>query len=168
MDFLDLEKRRYAVRSYTNQAVEEEKLDKILEAARIAPTAANRQSQRIYVLREEDMEALQGAVRLHGAPMAILVCCDKHEAWVRGYDEMNAGVIDATIVTTMMMMEATQLGLGSLWVCAFDSVKVRAYMHLDEGIEPVNILCLGYMDTEGDPNRFDTTRKPLKETLIKR
>lgn len=168
MDFLDLEKTRFAVRSYTERPIEEDKLDKILEAARIAPTAANRQSQRIYVLHQEDMQSLEGAVNFHGAKLALLVCCDTKAAWVRGYDQMNAGVIDASIVTTMMMMEATQLGLGSLWICAFDPEKIRAYTQLEEGVEPINILALGYSETNADPMRFSQTRKPLEETLMKR
>lgn len=169
MDFLELEKQRYAVRDYCTTPIEDEVLQPILEAARIAPTAANRQPQRLYVLRQDDIDALKDAVNLHGAPLAIVVCSDMQEAWVRGHDQMNAGVIDASIVTTMMMMEATQLGLGSLWVCAFDPKKVSAYCGLKEGIIPVNILCLGYSaGTKLDSERFTKTRKPMEEILLKR
>lgn len=168
MDFLELEKQRYAVRDYEDLPVEDEKLQQILEAARLAPTAANRQSQRLYIIHKEDMERFVGAVDFHGAPLAIVVCTDTKEAWVRKYDQMNAGVIDATIVCTHMMMEATQLALGSLWVCVFDPEKIANLCELEDGVVPVNVLCLGYSKHPADTNRFTTTRKPIKETILHR
>ncbi|MGX8850679.1 nitroreductase family protein [Amedibacillus sp. YH-ame10] len=166
MDFITLEKTRYAVRDYEDKTVEDEKLQLILEAGRIAPTAANRQSQRICIVRKEDMDRFDGAINFHGAPMALIVCTDTKEAWVRGYDEMNAGVIDASIVTTHMMLEATQVGLGSLWVCSFDPVKLSSVCGLKEGVIPVNVLCLGYAKNPADTERFTKTRKALEETIL--
>ena len=168
MEFLDLVKQRYAQRDYENKEVEEEKLQRILEVGRLAPTAANRQPQRFYIIRKEDMPTFENAVNFHGAPLAILICAYTKEAWVRKYDDMNAGVIDASIVCTHMMMEATQLGLGSLWVCAFDPEKVKDVCGLAEGMEPINILCLGYGKHPGDIHRFVTTRKPLEEFILRK
>lgn len=166
MDFLELSKTRYAVRDYEDREIEDATLMQILEAGRIAPTAANRQSQRLYIIYKEDMARFEGAFNVHGAQLAILVCSDITKAWVRGFDQMNAGVIDASIVCTQMMNEATQLGIGSLWVCAFDPEKVKTLCALEDGVIPVNILCLGYATKPADTTRFEYTRKPLSEILL--
>lgn len=117
MDFLSLAKKRYACRSYKKQAVEQEKLDLILEAGRVAPTGANRQPQRLVVVRsQEGMERLARCTRDFGAPVAIIVCADTTQAWTRKYDGKQVGDIDASIVTDHMMLCATSIGLNTLWI----------------------------------------------------
>ena len=145
MDFLSLVKKRYACRSYKKQAVEQEKLDLILEAGRVAPTGANRQPQRLVVVRsQEGMERLARCTRDFGAPVAIIVCADTTQAWTRKYDGKQVGDIDASIVTDHMMLCATSIGLNTLWICMFKPDAVREEFGLPEGIEPVNILLIGY------------------------
>ena len=167
MDFLSLAKKRYACRKYTAQKVEQAKLDTILEAGRVAPTGANRQPQRLIVVRsEEGMARLARCTRDFGAPCAIIVCADTGQAWERKYDGKVIGDIDASIVTDHMMLRATELGLGSLWICMFDPEIVRKEFALPENIVPVNILVLGYADCEpASPDRHDTARKALEETV---
>ena len=149
MDFLSLAKKRYACRSYKKQAVEQEKLDLILEAGRVAPTGANRQPQRLVVVRsQEGMERLARCTRDFGAPVAIVVCADTTQAWTRKYDGKQVGDIDASIVTDHMMLCATSIGLNTLWICMFKPDAVREEFGLPEGIEPVNILLIGYGDGE--------------------
>ena len=105
MDFLSLAKKRYACRKYTAQKVEQAKLDTILEAGRVAPTGANRQPQRLIVVRsEEGMARLARCTRDFGAPCAIIVCADTGQAWERKYDGKVIGDIDASIVTDHMML----------------------------------------------------------------
>ena len=107
MDFLSLAKKRYACRKYAPAKVEQEKLDIILEAGRVAPTGANRQPQRLVVVQsKEGMERLARCTRDFGAPTAVIVCADTSEAWTRKYDGKNISDIDASIVTDHMMLAA--------------------------------------------------------------
>lgn len=168
MDFLALAKKRYACRKYLDRKVEPEKLQQILEAGRIAPTGANRQPQRLVVVQsKEGMERLARCTRDFGAPLAIIVCADTDEVWTRKYDGKKIGDIDASIVTDHMMLCAASLGLDTLWMCMFKPEAVREEFHLPEHVEPVNILLIGYGDGEpASPDRHDTQRKPLSETVF--
>ena len=168
MDFLSLAKKRYACRKYAPAKVEQEKLDIILEAGRVAPTGANRQPQRLIVVRsQEGMERLARCTRDFGAPCAVIVCADTGEAWTRTYDGKTIGDIDASIVTDHMMLAAASLGLDTLWICMFKPEAVREEFRLPEHVEPVNILLIGYgIGTPADPDRHDLLRKPLAETVV--
>lgn len=168
MDFLDLAKKRYSVRKYEDKRVEQEKLLKILEAGRVAPTGANTQSQRLIVVEEkEGLEKLKKAGNISGAAIAIIVCGDHKTVWKRPFDNKDILDIDASIVTTHMMLQATELGLGTIWVCYFDPDVIKKEFNIPEGIEPISILGIGYAAGEGlSPNRHDKTRKPLEATVI--
>jgi nitroreductase len=168
MDFLELAKRRYSVRRYKDCPVEEAKLAKILEAGRVAPTAANRQPQRLLVVRTaEGLQKLKKAANIFGAPLAIIVCTDLEEVWVRSYDSENTEDIDASIVTDHMMLEATAQGLGTLWVCHFNPEVLRKEFSLPDTYKPVNILAVGYADREPEsPDRHKNARKPLDKTVF--
>ena len=163
MDFLKLAKKRYACRKYLSRQVEPEKLELILEAGRVAPTGANRQPQRLIVVRsQEGMERLARCTRDFGAP-----CADTGEAWTRKYDGKTISDIDASIVTDHMMLAAASLGLDTLWICMFKPEAVREEFRLPEHVEPVNILLIGYgIGTPADPDRHDLLRKPLAETVV--
>lgn len=156
MDFLEFSRKRYSVRSYSSQKVEKEKIDKILQAAMIAPTAVNYQPQKIYVLKSS--EALQKIRSLtkstYDAPLVFLVCSDTNRSWhspfVHGY---NSGEMDASIVCTHMMLEAEDLGLGSVWVLLFDPIKVREAFGLPKNIIPHCLLPVGYPSATAEPYR---------------
>lgn len=167
MDFLEMAKKRYACRKYTARKVEQEKLDYVLEAGRIAPTAANYQPHRVIVVQsEEGLARLARCTRDFGAPCALVVCADSTEAWTRKYDQKNVADIDAAIVTDHMMLAAADRGLDSLWICMFKPEMVKQEFHLPEGVEPVNILLLGYGEGEPAPSdRHDKLRKPLTDTV---
>ncbi len=168
MDFLSLAKKRYACRSYQQRKVEPEKIAAILEAGRVAPTGANRQPQRLVVVESaEGMERLARCTRDFGAPLAIIVRADTNEVWTRKYDGKKIGDIDASIVTDHMMLAAASLGLDTLWICMFKPEAVREEFALPEGIEPVNILLVGYGAGEpASPERHVELRKPLAETVF--
>ena len=168
MDFLSLAKKRYACRKYAPAKVEQEKLDIILEAGRVAPTGANRQPQRLIVVRsQEGMERLARCTRDFGAPCAVIVCADTGEAWTRKYDGKAIGDIDASIVTDHMMLAATDLGLGSVWICRFDPTVIREEFGLPETLIPVNILAVGHPAGElKSPDRHATERIPTSELVI--
>jgi nitroreductase len=166
--FLDLAKSRYSVREYEDRTVEAEKLTAILEAGRIAPTAANQQPCIFLVLnKEESIEKLCKACRPHGAPLAIVICADKTSAWVRPFDKANMSEIDSTIAADHMMMCAQDLGLSSCWITYFDPKIVRKEFNIPNDIEPINILAIGYgADEPQSPDRFAQTRKPL-DSIVK-
>lgn len=167
MNFLDNAKKRYSVRSYKSQKVEQEKLDLILEAARVAPTAANLQPVRLIVVQEkEGLAKIEKAANIYNAPLAVIVCADHSTAWTRPFDKKQTGDIDASILTDHMMLQASELGLGTVWVCYFKPNILSQEFNLPENLEPVNILVIGYADEEpADPDRHGKTRIPL-DTLV--
>ena len=167
MNFLDNAKKRYSVRSYKSQKVEQEKLDLILEAARVAPTAANLQPVRLLVVQEkEGLAKIEKAANIYNAPLAVIVCADHSTAWTRPFDKKQTGDIDASILTDHMMLQASELGLGTVWVCYFKPDILSQEFNLPENLEPVNILVIGYADEEpADPDRHGKTRIPL-DTLV--
>lgn len=138
-------KKRHSVRKYTGKEIEQEKLDKILEAAHAAPTAANMQPVRLMVVKsKEGLEKVGKAANIYQAPAAIVVCADKTKAWKRPFDGKITTDIDASILTDHMMLEATELGLGSVWICYFNphikrrtepSEKLRAGQYLSSRIQ---------------------------------
>lgn len=167
MDFITIAKKRCSVRSYTSKKVETEKLEKILEAAHVAPTAANLQPVHLIVVQsEEGLAKIGKAANLYGAPLAVIVCADHNKAWVRPFDKKQTGDIDASILTDHMMLQATELGLGTVWICYFQPDVLRKEFELPENLEPINILAIGYSD-EGtvDTNRFDSTRIPVSQLV---
>lgn len=168
MDFLTLAKKRYSVRAYKDQPVEEEKLQKILEAGRVAPTGANKQPQHLIVVTSsQGREKLDKAARTYGAPVVIIVCSQPDKTWTRPYDGKKLTDIDASIVTDHMMLEATDLGLGSLWICWFKEDVLRQEFSIPEGMVPVNLLAIGYAQGEpASPDRHKELRRPLEETVI--
>ncbi len=168
MSFLELAKQRYSVRKYTDQKVEEEKLNMILEAGRVAPTGANKQNQRILVIQSEEGNAkLNKTANTYGAPLNLLVCGEIDKAWVRPYDGKNINDIDTSIVTDHMMLQAADLGLGSVWICYFDPEVLKKEFNLPENIEPMHILSIGYADGEPQsPDRHDKMRLPKEQTIF--
>lgn len=167
MNFIDIAKRRCSVREYQDRKVESEKLEKILEAAHVAPTAANLQPVRLLVIQDaEGLAKIGKAANIYGAPLAIVVCADHEKAWVRPFDRKQTGDIDASILTDHMMLQAAELGLGSVWICYFKPDVLRSEFNLAANLEPVNILAIGYADGgAGDPNRFDSARIPMSELV---
>ena len=168
MSFTDLAARRYSARKFTSRKVENEKLEKILEAGRIAPTAANKQPQRILIIQSDEglAKAAKGA-RYYDAPLLLLVCADKNEAWVRNYDQRDTCDIDASIITDHMMLEATDLGLDTLWMTWFDPQIIRSEFSIPENLKVVNLLAIGYNGTPPlSPERHSETRKSLSETVF--
>ena len=168
MDFIELVKERYSVRKFSDKKVEKEKLDLILEAGRSAPTACNYQPQRILVLNnEEDLSGLSSCMPFNfNQQLALLVCYDKTISWKRKYDNKDEGEIDAAIVTTHMMLQASELGIGSTWVGHFDPEKVKETYNIPEHIVPVAILLMGHPADDADPNKLHYERLDLSQTVL--
>lgn len=168
MDFLDLARKRCSVRSFEKRPVEREKVERILEAARVAPSARNLQPWRFLVLdTPEALASLAKACRPFDAPLAVVVLGDNNEVWVRPYDAKDSLDIDTTIATDHMMMEAESLGLGSCWICSFRTGVLRSEFAIPGHLTPVNVLVLGYPSgPKKDPLRHSTERRPLSETVL--
>ena len=168
MDFLDLAKRRYSVRTYKETPVEEEKVARILEAARVSPSAANPQPTR---LSSSITRALAGKAQPRQMSIARLSPSSSRttrKAWKRPADGKSTVDIDASIATDHMMMEATSLGLGSVWICWFDPEVVTHEFGLPETLEPINILAIGYSDGPAkSPDRHVTERISVGELLVR-
>jgi nitroreductase len=165
MDFKELMLKRYSVRAYKDQPVEAEKLAQVLEAARMAPTAANRQPFQIVVIdtagREEELKRIYRHEWFVQAPLVLCVCATPDSGWVRKKDNNNYTDVDAAIVMDHMILAATDLGLGTCWIAAFDPDAAREVLGLPEDVYPVVFTPLGYpADSVGRK-----TRKPLEELV---
>src|SRR5690606_8491368 len=126
------------VRKFSNKKVEQEKVDLILQAGNVAPTACNRQPQKIYALQsEESLSTLQKCKFSHfNETLAFIVCYDSSECWERDIDGKNSGDIDASIVATHMMLEAWEVGIGSTWIMHFIPEAIIEEFKLPENIIP--------------------------------
>lgn len=168
MDFLELAKARYSVRQFSQQRVEAEKLDRILEAGRLSPTAANAQPQRILVLDSEiSLNKLKACSVYHfNAPLVLLICYDNTVSWKRPYDNNDSGYVDASIVTTHIMLETANLGLGSTWVGHFDPAAIQEAFALSANIIPVALLPIGYPAETSSPNPNHNKRYDKNKTVF--
>jgi nitroreductase len=133
MEFSELIEKRYSVRAYKSTPVEEEKLKKVLQAAILAPTAANRQPFRLIVMktagREDDLKRVYGRDWFVQAPLIICACAVKSESWVRR-DGKNYADVDTTIAFDHLILAAHDLGLGTCWIAAFDPAAAREILNL--------------------------------------
>ena len=147
MDFSELVVKRYSVRAYKPDMVEEEKLQKALEAARLAPTAANHQPFRIFVVhtkgKETDFKKMYSREWFTQAPVVICFCIEPAKAWVRS-DGLNYAIVDATIAASNFILAATELGLGTCWIGAFNPLEVRKFFNLGKELEPLFLIPVGY------------------------
>ncbi len=166
MDFRKLIVARRRVRAYRPDPVPDDLLHDVLEAARLAPTAANRQPFRVVVIRTRGREA--ELLRVYPkawfveAPLVLAVCSVPGEAWVRGSsDGWNAAETDATIATDHILLAAADLGLGTCWVAAFDPEAAREVLGLPEGVVPVAFTPLGWPRDVPGPKE----RKPLEDLV---
>ncbi len=148
MDFLKLAHVRYSVRAYRPDSVPEAILQQILDAARMAPTAANRQAFRLIVVhtagREQELKRIYCRDWFVQPPLIIGICAIAADAWKRSTDGKNYGDVDATIAMDHLIMAAADLGLGTCWIAAFDPKAAREILHIPEGIEPVAFTPLGF------------------------
>jgi nitroreductase len=165
MEYSELIAARYSVRAYRSDPVEGGKLQAVLEAARLAPTAANRQPIQLVVMhtagREKEIGKIYRRPWFVQAPLVIAVCAISSQAWVRESDRFNARLIDAAIVADHLILAATNLGLGTCWIAAFNMEAARSVLQLPADAEPVIFTPLGYPTDEPGPK----IRKPLSDLV---
>lgn len=168
MSFIKLAEERYSLRTFSNKPVEKEKLDLVLRAGQLSPTACNNQPQRILVIEsEEALEKLKKCTKYHfNAPMALLVCYDKNASWKRSYDGDDSGVVDASIVATHMMLQAAEIGLGTTWVGYFDPALIIKEYELPENYVPVALLPIGYPSVDAKPSSGHYQRISIDKSVF--
>lgn len=192
MDFMDISKMRVTVRKFSQKPVEEEKIEKILEAGRWSPTAVNAQPQRVLVLNtpenlakvkefcsfgydqkyvdlsKECDDKANGKINIYyGAPLVLFVCYDKTACWTHPQNGKSSGATDGTIVATHMMLEAASIGLGTIWISYFDEGKAKELLNIPETWQPVCMIYIGYPADDFVPNtKLGCHRKPLNETCF--
>ncbi|MBN1247223.1 MAG: nitroreductase family protein [Anaerolineae bacterium] len=166
MEFFDLIKTRRSVRAYKPDPVEASQLDQILEAARWAPTAANRQPFRVMVIKTAGREAELGRIYERNwfveAPLVLCVCGVEAEGWVRRYDGKSYLDVDAAIVMDHIVLAATALGLGTCWIAAFDPEAASEVLALPPDVEPIIFTPLGVPD-----DRPGIKRRKALEDIVK-
>lgn len=155
MDFDDIVTARYSCRGYTDQPVTEEDLLSIAESGRLAPSAKNLQPTRVFAITGRDaLDRVSGMTRIYGAPLVFAICADRSLSWKRDCDGMDSYQIDASIVATQMMCRATELGLGTLYICWFDPEDLKDLLGLADGVEPVSLLAVGHPSVDDSPNHL--------------
>jgi nitroreductase len=169
MTFIELASKRFSVRKYLKQEVEQEKLDLIFRAANVAPTAANRQPVRYFILQSnEALSKIKEVTTYHfEAPLWILVAYDSELSWKNKYTQMDKGDIDSAIVITHMMLQAAELGLGTCWIGSFDANKAQTVFNLPHNIVPVAMFPLGYPDPEHKPSSSHDKREDINSHIMK-
>jgi len=166
-DFLTLAKERYSVRRFANRSVSQEDIDCILRAGQLAPTACNNQPQHVYVIRsEEALAKMRRCTKCHfDAPLGMLICSDLNQTWKRRYDGADSCWVDASIVTTHMMLEAHERGVGSTWVMYFDPEAVKTEFELPDNLLPVALLVMGYPAEDAQMNPLHEQTKTIEEMV---
>lgn len=163
MDFEKVIKIRTATRKFKDIKISEKNITEILEAATFAPTAKNLQPQRIYVIQSKEAVAKLNSVCpcIYGAPVTMLVCADKNAAWHNG--EYSSKEMDASIVATHMILEATNLGIDTCFVKYFDPKVLASVFAFPENIVPICLIPMGYKADDYKGNPAHTERKTINE-----
>ena len=167
-EFLKLAQARYSVRSFKDQPIEEEKLQAILQAGRLAPTACNNQPQKVYVAKSpESREKLASVCPFtFNAPVVLVVCYDRDRDWknkkMPGY---HSGDTDCAIVGTHMILEAWELGIGSCWVGWYNADEVAAALGLPENVCVSALLPIGYAADDAVPAPLHTSYRDYSDTI---
>lgn len=163
--FYALAKERYSCREFKDTPLTDIQINHILEAARVAPSAANKQPVHVWVVKsQEALAKLKGATDYtFNAPVVFMIGAKPEAAWVRKYDGKNAADVDAAIVGTHIMLEAAAWGLGNVWVGSFDPAKIKESFPETEGYEVVALFPVGHPAAQPGPNH--EKRKEIAELV---
>ncbi len=167
MEFREVIRKRYSCKKYSERQVEQEKLDAILEAGRLAPTAKNLQEQRVYVVRDPETLAKIDSVTpcRYGAPTVLVVAFDKNNVFTYPGGKRDSGVEDATIVATHMILAAADVGVDSCWLNFLDPDVAAETLGLPENEEVLMVMDLGYAAEGAGPLPNHDSRKEIGETV---
>ena len=167
MEFTKVIAGRYACKKYDGRKVEKEKMDAVLEAGRLAPTAKNLQEHHIYVVESKEALAKIDEVTpcRYGAGTVLVVTFDKTNVFTYPGGKRDSGVEDATIVATHLMLAAKNEGLETCWINFFDPEVAAEKLGLPENEEVLMMLDIGYAAQGAPMNPFHNKRKELSETV---
>lgn len=169
MRFQELIKSRQSVRQYASIIPSREVLTQVLEAARLAPSAVNYQPwQFIIVTDAKALADLQDCYHrdwINSAPACIAVLGNHQEAWHRSADNKDHCDIDVAIAIDHLTLQAAELGLGTCWVCNFDVEAVVSLFDLDEHLEPIALIPIGYPADSSVLNAKEKKRKPFDDVV---
>lgn len=164
MDIHEILQKRHSIREYAHQSVTANELKTVIEAARIAPSACNRQPWHFYAINKtEILDKIKQTYNrdwFAKAPAVIVVCGNHNESWHRPSDNKDHCDIDVAIAIDHLIIKATEINLGTCWVCNFDAPQLSAAMQLDNGIEPIALIPIGHL-TNKQPKA--TTRKSIED-----
>ena len=167
MEFREVIQNRYSCKKYSDRPVEKEKLEAILNAGRLAPTAKNLQEQHVYVVQSAEALAKVDSVTpcRYGAPTVLVVAFDRNNVFTYPGGKRDSGVEDATIVATHMILAAADEGVDSCWVNFLDPEKLAEALSLPENEEILMVMDLGYAAEGAGPLANHASRKALDETV---
>ncbi len=165
---LSLAQKRYSVRKYDARPVPDELLRYVLETARLAPSAVNLQPATFVVIRDASMlsrlaEAYQREW-FRTIPACIVACGNHNVSWHRAADGKDHCDIDVAIAVEHICLAATEVGLGTCWVCNFDTSRCRELLELPPYVEPIVLLPIGFPAADNEPPV--KKRKSLDEIVV--
>ena len=165
MEYEKLIKERKSTRLFSSKEVESEKIDQILECGRIAPTAKNSQPFKIYVVKsEEGIKKIDKCTMCrYKSPLVFIICGDEEKSYIK--DGRASYVVDASIVTTHMMLEATNIGVDNIWIEMFDGKKIKELYDIPSDLEPVCLLPIGYKSKLCPPSPMHKIRKSMDKIV---
>ena len=152
MTFQELCAARRSCRQYKSEPIPQEKVEYIKECVRLAPSAVNFQPWRFLLIDDEPrLSAIKACYKrdwILTAPLIVVCCVNRTEAWTRRCDGHNHGDIDIAIATEHLCLAASEQGLGNCWVCNFDVEKLKETGIVPEGYEPAVLVPIGWPDDE--------------------
>ena len=162
MNVYEAIQKRRSIRSYKNRPIEQEKLDRILEAARQAPSASNRQEWRFVIVRDEavrhSLMAAAGNQGFVGEAPVVIACCAETDGHIMRCGQQSYP-IDVAIAAEHIALAAAEEGLGTCWIGAFSEPEVKEILGIPASVRVVQLPTLGYAGAPPGPR----LRKPLKE-----
>ena len=168
MSFMDLAKKRFSVRKYSDKPLEKEKLDKILAVGNIAPTAMNLQPQRIYVIQsKENLGKLDTLTHCrYGAGTVLLFTYNTDEDWKNPKEKgIRSGIEDVSIVATHIMLQAAELGVDTTWCNYFANSELEKMFDIPKNEKSVLIMPIGYKADDAVPAPMHEHKKDITETV---
>lgn len=164
MHFKDICNQRYSVRKFSSKAVEDEKIAQMLDMVKKAPTARNNQPYKIlYAKTPEGIEKLlPGRDSFFGAPLVFVICSIDEKRWHNRQSGREFTLQDIGIIATTLMYSACEVGLGSVYVCAFDPIKTKESLRL-EGLTPECMMVVGYPADDAEPSQMHFDRRSVEE-----
>ena len=168
MEFFSIIKNRRSIRKYKTDAVPEDKLKRILEAGRLAPTAANRQPFLLYLIRNpKDNKKFAKALKQKwalDAPVIVAVFGDPKGCWTRSFDNKKFHFVDVAIAMDHLILTATSEGLGTCWIANVDPDKIKDALDVPDHFEFVALTPIGF----ADESPMEKQKKKFDELIVEK